>query len=116
MAPSSRVFELRTYHAAPGKLHALQDRFRNHALALFDKHGLTVIGFWTPLDEDKDEKAGTLIYLLAFESRDAAQKAWLDFRADPAWVEAKADSEQDGPLTTLIESVYLNPTDYSPLS
>jgi hypothetical protein len=115
MATSSRVFELRTYHVAPGKFGALQDRFRNHALGLFAKHGLTLVGFWTLTDSDQDPP-DTLVYLLAFESRDAADQAWTEFRADPAWIEAKAQSELEGPLVTTIESTFLSPTDYSPLN
>ena len=116
MAPTSRVFELRTYHAVPGKLDALHDRFRDHTLPLFDKHGLTVIGFWTPQD-GQQLPSDTLVYLLAFSDRDAAEAAWDSFRADPAWIQAKAESEERnrGSLTTAIESVFLNPTDYSPL-
>ena len=114
MAPSSRVFELRTYHAVPGKIDALHDRFRDHTLPLFDKHGITVIGFWTPQD-GQQLPTDTLVYLLAFSDRDAAEAAWSAFRADPAWVQAKADSEHrhGGSLTTAIESVFLSPTDYS---
>jgi hypothetical protein len=114
MVPTSRVFELRTYHAVPGKIDALHDRFRNHTLSLFDKHGITVIGFWTP--QDGQELTGdTLVYLLAFRDRDAAEAAWSAFRADRAWVQAKAESEDQngGSLTTSIESVFLTPTDYS---
>ncbi|HEY1466112.1 MAG TPA: NIPSNAP family protein [Acidimicrobiales bacterium] len=114
MAATSRVFELRTYHAAPGKIDALHDRFRDHTLPLFDKHGLTVIGFWTPQD-GQQLPAETLVYLLAFSDRAAAEAAWDSFRADPAWIRAKAESEERnrGSLTTAIESVFLNPTDYS---
>jgi heme-degrading monooxygenase HmoA len=115
MVTSSSVFELRTYHVAPGKLDALQERFVNHALGLFEKHGLRVVGFWIELDEDK-RPTETLVYLLVFDSRPAADEAWSAFRADPAWIEAKAKSEQDGPLTTAIESTFMVATDYSPLS
>lgn len=116
MASPSRVFELRTYHAAPGKIDALHDRFREHTVPLFDKHGLTVIGFWTP-QEGQQLSGDTLVYLLAFSDRDAAEAAWSSFRADPAWIQAKAESEErnGGSLTTSIESVFLNPTDYSVL-
>lgn len=117
MAPTSRVFELRTYHAVAGKFAALNDRFRDHTLALFDKHDIAVIGFWTPMD-GQDLPPDTLVYLLAFNDRDAAEAAWTAFRADPAWIAAKAESERDnqGSLTTSIESVFLAPTDYSPLA
>lgn len=116
MEPTSRAFELRTYHVVPGKLHALHDRFRDHTLPLFDKHGMTVIGFWTPQD-GQQLPPDTLVYLLAFSDRDAADAAWDSFRADPTWIQAKAESEgrNGGPLTTAIESVFLDPTDYSRL-
>jgi hypothetical protein len=119
-APASpadgRVFELRTYIAAPGKIDALNARFRNHTLALFKKHGMDVVGFWMPVDKDKDpDAANKLVYLLAFKSREAAAAAWKAFAADPDWVKARAASEVDGRLTTKIESVFFAPTDYSPL-
>jgi hypothetical protein len=109
----TRVFELRTYHAAPGKLEALNDRFRNHTNKLFAKHGMTIIGFWTPTDPQKAEN--TLIYLLAFPSREAADKSWKAFRDDPEWKAAREASEKNGRLVEKVESVFLNPTDYSPL-
>jgi hypothetical protein len=113
-AGSGRVFELRTYTASPGKLDALNARFRDHTIALFKKHGMEVVGFWEPLD--KEAGAGEkLVYILAHQSRAAAEASWKSFRADPEWVKAKADSEKGGVLTTKIESVFLAGTDYSPL-
>jgi hypothetical protein len=112
-AADARVFELRTYHANPGKMAALHARFRDHTCKLFEKHGMTVIGFWSPLDKEKAEE--TLVYILAYPSKEAADKAWKAFRADPDWIKAKADFENDGPLVGKVESVYLNPTDYSKL-
>jgi hypothetical protein len=111
---TSRLFELRTYHAAPGKLDALQARFRDHTVGLFAKHGLGLVGFWLPLDPD-GRPTDTLIYLLVFDDRVAADKARSAFGADPAWVAAKAASETDGPLTAAIESVFLTAADFSPL-
>jgi hypothetical protein len=110
-----RVFELRTYVAAPGKLDALNTRFRDHTLALFKKHGMELVGFWTPTD--KATGADTLVYVLAHKSRAAADESWKAFRADPVWVSAKQASEakEGGPLTSKVESVYLAATDYSPL-
>jgi hypothetical protein len=106
----SRIFELRTYYAAPGKMDALNARFRDNTLGLFKKHGMQVIGFWT--DEKRPE---VLIYVLAFPNKDAADKSWKEFVEDPDWIKAKADSEKDGALTTKIERVFMNPTDYSPI-
>jgi hypothetical protein len=109
----TRVFELRTYHAAPGKMEALHARFRDHTGKLFKKHDMTVIGFWTPTEGKESEK--TLIYLLAFSSQEAADESWKAFMADPEWKAAKEASEKDGKLVDKVDRVFLNPTDYSPM-
>jgi hypothetical protein len=109
----TRVFELRTYYAAEGKMDALNARFRDHTCKLFEKHGMTVVGFWTPTRPDEAQQK--LVYLLAFPSKDAAAKSWREFGADPEWNAVKKESEKDGKLVLKIESVYLTPTDYSPL-
>lgn len=110
LAEETRVFEMRTYYAAPGKLDALLTRFRDHTCALFEKHGLTNIGYWVPL-ENPDSK---LIYVIAAPSRAARDASFKAFGADPAWKRAKAESERDGTLVTKVESVFLTATDYSP--
>ncbi len=108
------VFELRTYKASPGKLDDLNARFRDHTLALFKKHGMTNIGYWTPLPKEKG--AGeTLVYILAHKSKEAAAASFKAFGADPEWVAAKKASEANGPLTVKVESVFMAPTDYSPM-
>ena len=109
----TRVFELRTYYAAPGKMEALHARFRDHTRKLFKKHNMTIIGFWSPTDADQAKRQ--LVYLLAFPSQEAAAKSWKDFQADPEWKAVKEASEKDGKLVERIESVYLKPTDYSAL-
>ena len=109
----TRVFELRTYTATAGKIDALHARFRDHTLKLFEKHNMTVVGFWAPTDEQQAKRQ--LVYLLAFPNEEAAIKSWKDFQADPEWKAVKAASEKDGPIVEKIDSVYLNPTDYSPL-
>jgi hypothetical protein len=108
-----RVFELRTYHAAPGKMEALHARFRDHTCKLFRKHGMTIVGFWGPAKPEEAQK--TLVYLLAFPSKEAADKSWKAFRDDPDWKAAREASEKDGKLVDKVDSVYLNPTDYSPM-
>ena len=107
-----RVFELRTYYTHDGRLDALNKRFRDHTCRLFQKHGMELIGFWTPQDE-KDGKGGKLVYLLAYPSRDAAKASWKAFQADPDWQKARAESEKDGPIVKKVDSVFLDPTDYS---
>jgi hypothetical protein len=109
----TRVFEMRTYYANPGKMKALHERFRSHTNRLFQKHGITIIGFWSPIDPKEAEEK--LIYILAFPSKEAADKSWKAFREDKDWLDAKAASEKDGVLVKKVESVYMNPTDYSPI-
>jgi hypothetical protein len=112
-AADTRVFELRIYHAAPGKMEALHARFRDHTCKLFAKHGMTIVGFWSPTKPEEAEK--TLYYVLAYPSKEAADKSWKAFRDDPDWKAAKEASEKDGTLVTKVDSVYMNPTDYSPM-
>ncbi|MFN4259300.1 MAG: NIPSNAP family protein [Gemmataceae bacterium] len=109
----TRVFEMRTYYAAPGKMEALHARFRNHTCKLLEKHGMTLVGFWAPTDAQQAEQK--MVYIVAFPSRAAAEKSWQAFRADPEWLAAKEASEKNGVLVQKVESIYLNPTDYSPI-
>jgi len=112
-AQSNRVFELRTYYALPGRLPNLLARFRDHTVKLFEKHGMTNVGYWVAADAPGSEN--TLIYVLAHASRDAAKKSWDAFRTDPAWLKARAESETDGKIVDKVEAVYLNPVDFSAL-
>jgi hypothetical protein len=107
-----RVFEMRTYYTLEGRLPALNKRFREHTCDLFKKHGMELIGFWTPIDE-KDGKNDKLVYILAYPSREAAALSWKAFQADPEWIKARDASEKDGKIVKKVESVFLNPTDYS---
>jgi hypothetical protein len=109
-ASTPRCFELRTYYAAPGKLDDLNARFRNHTLQLFEKHGISNLGYWMPIENPENQ----LIYLLAFPSREAARKSWRAFGADPEWKKVVEHTEANGRLVTKVESVYLTATDYSP--
>jgi hypothetical protein len=112
---ATRVFEMRTYTAAPGKFAALQSRFRDHTLRIFEKHGMQNIGYWIPADAPSSEN--TIVYILAHKDREAAKKSWAAFGADPEWQKVRtASMAPDGAsLTTKVESVFLNPTDYSPM-
>jgi hypothetical protein len=108
-----RAYELRTYTAAPGKLEALHQRFRDHTLRLFEKHGMTVVGFWVPAKGDT--AANTLVYLLSFPSEEARNASWKAFAEDPEWKKVSEESQRDGRMLDKVESVMLRPTDYSPL-
>jgi hypothetical protein len=138
-----RVFELRTYIASPNNLDNLNARFRNHTLKLFEKHGMTNIAYWTvakddkttverlmtalsPLGEDKVDAEATapaapaaLVYLLAHQSKEARDKSFDAFRADPNWLKARSESEAKagGSLTAKdgVKSIMMKATDYSPI-
>jgi hypothetical protein len=114
MATDTRIFELRTYVASPGKLDALLTRFRDHTTVLFEKHGITNIGYWVATDAE-GKPTETLIYLLAHASRAAAKDSWAAFQADPDWIAARDASQVDGRLVASVTSVYLDPTDFSEL-
>src|SRR5262245_34772720 len=93
---ANRVFEMRTYYAAPGKMEALHARFRNHTNKLFVKHGMDLVGYWSPVDAKQAEEK--MVYILAYPNMEAAKKSWKDFAADPDWKAAKAMTEKDGKL------------------
>ena len=108
-----RVFELRTYTAPEGKLDALQTRFRDHTMRIFERHGMTNVGYWLP--QDTTLRENTLVYLLAHPSRAAADQAWRDFTADPEWQRVSEESQRDGRIVSQVVRMYLDPTDFSPM-
>jgi len=110
-AQGNRVFEIRTYTAAPGKLDTLKARFRDHTVRIFDRHDMKSIGYWTPQDAPLSQN--TLIYILAHPSREAAKKNWDAFRTDPEWVKVREASEAAGKVVDHVESVFADPTDFS---
>ena len=107
------VFEMRTYTTHPGKLGDLHNRFSGHTNALFVKHGMRLIGYWTPTEAPESEN--TLVYILAYPSREAREKSWTAFRNDPVWKAAYADSIKDGKLVKKVDSVFMSATAYSPI-
>ncbi len=106
-----RFFEMRIYTTHPGKLEALHERFRNHTNRLFEKHGMDLVGYWTPVDGE--EKENTLVYLLAYPDRASRDKSWKAFQDDPEWQKARDESHKDGIIVKKVESKFLTPTDYS---
>ena len=109
-AADTRCYEMRIYYAAPGKLDALNARFRDHTCKLFEKHGMVNIGYWLPVTNTENK----LVYLLGYASREAREKSWKEFMADPDWQSAAKESEKDGKLVLKADSVFLSATDFSP--
>jgi hypothetical protein len=103
------VYEMRTYTANKGKMGELHDRFRNHTIKLFRKHGMKSIAYWTPADDPN-----LLIYILRHKNQDSIEASWKAFGADPAWQKVYAESIANGRLVKSIDNVFMTKTDFSP--
>jgi hypothetical protein len=106
------VYELRIYHTYEGKLEPLLKRFREQETKIFERLGMHGVGYWTP--DDEPLKGRTLVYMLRHKSREAAKENWAKFSKDPEWVKVKAESEKNGVLVDIHESVFLDLTSFSP--
>ena len=111
-ADSNRVFEFRVYHAVPGKLPALESRFRDTTSKLLTKHDLKVVGYWIP--EGTPAWDNTFVDILAYASREEANKNWAALVADPEFQEL-IKSEKANKLVEKEDSTYMHPTDFSPM-
>ncbi len=109
-AQARKVYELRTYTTHEGKAQDLAARFRDHTVAIFEKQGMQNVGYWVP--QDAPASGNTVIYLLAHDSREAATRSWAGFRDDPDWARTRGETTA---LVSKVESVFLNPTDFSAL-
>ncbi len=106
------IYELRTYHAMPGKLAALVKRFETTTVHLFEKHGIHQVGFWTTAI---GESNNDLVYILKWDSLDERAKRFAAFQHDPDWIAARTKSEADGPLVASLANQILTPTNFSAL-
>ena len=111
-ADGNRVFELRVYHTLPGKVPALESRFRDTTSKLLAKHDLKVVGYWVP--EDAPAWDNTFIFMLAHPSREEAKKNWDAFAADPGFQEV-VKLEQASKLVEKVDVTYMRPSDFSPM-
>ena len=104
------IHELRIYHCLPGRLPALNRRFENVTLKMWEKHGIRQAGFWTVLIGENNHD---LYYLLEWKDLAERERKWNAFQADPQWQAARAESEKDGPILAHITNYILAPTPYS---
>jgi len=107
---AAHIYELRTYTSHEGRLGDVVNRFRDHTMRIFEKHGMVSVGYWIP-----KETPNTLIYVLSHPNREAATRNWDEFRNDPEWKTARAASEANGPIVLKTQSVFMEPTAFSPL-
>jgi hypothetical protein len=106
------IYEWRVYEIIPGKKRLLNERFANHTIGLFKKHGMEVVGFWESMIGGR---TNTLYYMLAFKNLGHFEDAWKSFSSDPEWQEVANNSEKDGPIVASITNMVLKPTQYSPM-
>jgi hypothetical protein len=104
------IHELRHYICVPGRLPALLKRFETKTLALWKKHGIEPVGFWTVQIGDGNNE---LFYMLAWASLAEREKKWDGFMSDPEWIAARAESEKDGTILAKINNKILVPTAFS---
>lgn len=104
-----RLYEMRVYYCEPGRLDALLTRFRDHTTRIFEKHGMTNVGYWLPLD-NTDNK---LIYVLSYPDLAARDASWKAFSSDPEWKKVAEDSQKDGKIVAKVVSTYMHETDFS---
>jgi hypothetical protein len=106
------LYELRVYDCCPGRLPNLLNRFQNHTLRIWERHGIRQGGFWTTLIGNSNQR---LTYFLVWESLAEREKKWAAFQADPEWIKARAESEKDAPIVANVISEILTPTAFSSL-
>ncbi len=104
------IHELRVYRCLPGRLPALLQRFQDHTLRIWDRHGIRQAGFWTTLVGASSHE---LTYLIAWESMAERETKWMAFQADPEWHAARADSERTAPIVADVSNQFLSPTAFS---
>ena len=104
------LYESRVYHAVPGKLPALNDRFASITMGYFNQYDIGMMGFWT----DDIGASNKLTYILTFDDMADREKKWVAFGADKARLAAFAETEADGPLVAKVHNSFMMPTPYSP--
>lgn len=106
------LYELRIYHAAPGRLPDLNARFQNHTLKFWEQYGIRQVGFWTTYIGESNHD---LYYILEWESMAEREKKWDAFVKDPGWLAVRTETEKNGPLVTHVTNHMMAPTAYSKL-
>ncbi len=106
------IYELRVYRCMPGRLPDLNRRFENVTLKIWQKHGIRPVGFWTVLVGESNQE---LHYLLEWKDLAERERVWNAFSSDPQWLQARAETEKNGPIVANITNTLLAPTPYSPL-
>ncbi|WP_042161071.1 NIPSNAP family protein [Paenibacillus gorillae] len=97
------LYELRTYYIIPGRMQAMLNRFRDHTITIFAKHGMKVTNFWI----DADESNNRLYYVLEHQDEAARERNFQAFLEDQEWLDLRHRTEQDGPMYEKIDIAYM---------
>jgi hypothetical protein len=109
----SGIFQLRTYHLLPGRLDAIQSRFRDHTQALFEKQGLSNYPYWITVE--KDGAQPKLVYFIGHQSKEEFNAAFGRFVADPEWIKVRDASEVSGKIVEKIDALFYTALPFSPM-
>ena len=112
---AAQVFELRVYKSMPGKRQALADRFHDHTAAMFERAGMTNVGYFNAVSGDDADD--TFIYVLAYPSREARDAMWRELGTFEDFQEVIIAVERDDQrkLVDTIDARIMEPTSYSAL-
>jgi hypothetical protein len=106
-----RVLEIRTY-VTPDRtgLDNLVKRMKDES-KIFDRLGMKGALYSVAVEAPQSEN--TFVYILAHESREKAKENWTKFGADAEWQKLRTTAASPGQIK--IQSIFVSPTDFSPL-
>jgi hypothetical protein len=108
-ADSNRVFQLRVYHALPGKLPALESRFRDTTSKILARHNVTAVGYWVA----EDPATNSFIWIAASSSPEEEKKNFDAMFADPEFQRDVIKPEQAEKTVEKIDVTQMRATDFS---
>lgn len=112
------MYEMRIYHAAPGKRAELSARFKNHTRFIQKKWGIEDVASFTSAD---DPDIYVSIVKHPTDDIETIERNWAEFQASSEWQAVVAESDANGPLVAprgdgwAYDIFYLTSTPYSPL-
>ena len=107
-----RAFDLRVYSVSPGKLDAFRNRWRDHGVPIYERHGLHSLGWWVAENKDADGH-DQFVCLLAGYSVESIQKSISEFHQDADWQRIEKETERAGKLRSGVEAFKLRSADFS---
>jgi hypothetical protein len=110
-------YELRIYKAQPGKRDALAARFASRTAATYARHGITNVGYWIPLETDKElgiDAEDRFIYIRGYPSKDERDKRLKAAHDDPEFGEVVIKQERDPNARLIVKAHNIDMTPSGP--